>query len=85
MEGEKNRGKAKFSDMNWFYNSWFYWSFTVLLLGGGIAFTIMLVTADRVTNWIGYIIGPAFLLQGLIQIPWYFIVKKNEEKTNEAN
>jgi len=70
----------KKESLSWFYNPWFYWSFTVLLLIAGILFTIMLITASRVTHWYSYVIGPMFLFGALMQILWHFILKKIEKK-----
>jgi hypothetical protein len=71
-----NEQKEKYS-MSWFYRPLFYWSFTALLLIAGVVFTIMLITSSKVTQWYGYV-GPAYLFAGLVQILWYFILKKSK-------
>jgi len=78
-----NEQKEKFNGMNWFYRPWFYWSYTSLLLITGIVLTIMLIIASKVIYWYGYVIGPACLLIGLIQIPWYFMVKKGRNESQK--
>jgi len=66
--------------MSWYYRPWFYWSFTAAMLIAGVILTVMLITSDRVTHWYGYVIGPAFLFGGLMQILWYFTLKKMNRK-----
>jgi hypothetical protein len=68
------------SSVDWFYKPWFFWSFTVLQFIAGVVFTVMLITADRVTAWYGYIIGPAFLLGGTMTVVVHFLFNKIEAK-----